>query len=201
MPAPSAFPAPAACALALAAALLVGGPAFGQSGTLMPGAGLPLGEDVDEDGLGEGYIAGTYGDWTKVCQRMGTPVDPCGLMQLLSDEEGSPLAEITIFPLPPGGEAVAGANILTPLGTVLPQQITLRVDGGTPRRYPFFFCDVGGCYAQVGFTAAMVESFRRGNSATLTIASVLEPDQPIDLNLSLSGFTAGYSALPPAPAN
>ncbi len=191
-------------AATLALVLGAAAPAFAQSdgdaaagGTLMPGAGLPLGEEVSEDGAGEGYVDGTYGDWTKICQRTGTDVDPCGLTQLMTDEEGSPVAEITVFPLPPGGEAVAGANIVTPLGTVLPSQITLRVDGGTPRRYPFFFCDVSGCYAQVGFTAAMIESFRRGNVATLTIASVMAPDQPIDLTLSLQGFTAGYTSLPP----
>lgn len=162
------------------------------------GLGLPLGEEVT-DGAGAGYIADTFGDWTMLCEPIGTETDPCGLVQLMTDAEGSPLAEITIVPLPPGGEAVAAATVLTPLGTILPQQITLRVDGGTPRRYPFLFCDVSGCYARFGLTAAVVESFRRGSTATLTIGSMMAPDQPVDLALSLQGFTAGYSALPPAP--
>ncbi|MGY6409726.1 MAG: invasion associated locus B family protein [Alkalilacustris sp.] len=163
---------------------------------VLPGAGLPLGEEVIENGMGDTYVAGEFGDWTKLCQRMEDGSDPCGLTQLMTDSEGNPVAEITIFPLPPGGEAVAGANMITPLGTLLTQQISISVDGGTTRRYPFLFCDVGGCYAQIGLTAAMVESFRRGSEATVTIASVAAPDQPVDLTLSLSGFTAGYSALP-----
>ncbi len=191
--------------LALAATLALGmapaGSALAQEtapapGGMPPGAGLPLGEEVPSEGMGDTYVAEEFGDWTKLCQRMEDGSDPCGLTQLMTDPEGNPVAEITIFPLPPGGEAVAGANMITPLGTLLPQQISISVDGGTVRRYPFLFCDISGCYAQIGLTAAMVESFRRGNAATVTIVSVAAPDQPVDLSLSLSGFTAGYSALP-----
>ncbi|MBK5926967.1 invasion associated locus B family protein [Rhodobaculum claviforme] len=184
--------------LAMAAVLALSpvGGAFAQDGdALLPGTGLPLGEEVT-DGMGDTYVAEEFGDWTKLCQRVPDGSDPCGLTQLLTDSEGGPVAEITIFPLPPGGEAVAGANMITPLGTVLTQQISISVDGGTARRYPFLFCDVSGCYAQIGLTAAMVESFRRGTEATVTIASVAAPDQPVALSLSLNGFTAGYSALP-----
>ncbi|MGY6634156.1 MAG: invasion associated locus B family protein [Alkalilacustris sp.] len=166
----------------------------------LPGTGLPLGEEVT-DGMGDTYVAEEFGDWTKLCQRVPDGSDPCGLTQLMTDPDGAPVAEITIFPLPPGGEAVAGANMITPLGTLLPQQIGISVDGGTVRRYPFLFCDVSGCYAQIGLTAAMVESFRRGNEATVTIVSVAAPDQPVELSLSLNGFTAGYSALPQPGAN
>ena len=191
--------------LALAATLALGfapvGGAHAQEATpgnggLAPGAGLPLGEEVTENGMGDTYVSEEFGDWSKLCQRMEDGSDPCGLTQLMTDPEGNPVAEITIFPLPPGGEAVAGANVITPLGTLLTQQISISVDGGTTRRYPFLFCDVGGCYAQIGLTAALVESFRRGSAATVTIASVAAPEQPVELSLSLSGFTAGYSALP-----
>lgn len=188
-------PAVMAAALALGTAMPLSAQDDG-SPTLAPGAGLPLGEEVPEEGMGDTYVADTFGDWTKLCQRVPDGSDPCGLTQLMTDADGGPVAEITVFPLPPGGEAVAGANIITPLGTVLTQQIGISVDGGTVRRYPFLFCDVSGCYAQLGLTAAMVESFRRGNEATVTIASVAAPDQPLALSLSLTGFTAGYSALP-----
>ena len=191
--------------LALAATLALGlAPTAGllaqdtppADGGMVPGAGLPLGEEVTPDGMGDTYVSEEFGAWSKLCQRMEDGSDPCGLTQLMTDPDGNPVAEITIFPLPPGGEAVAGANMITPLGTLLTQQISITVDGGTTRRYPFLFCDVGGCYAQIGLTAAMVESFRRGSEAVVTIASVAAPEQPVDLSLSLSGFTAGYSALP-----
>lgn len=188
----------AAAALALVLALPLAGPAAGQAEDApAPGAGLPLGEEVG-DAEGDTYVADTFDDWTKICQRVEDGSDPCGLAQLITDPEGAPAAQITIFPLPPGGEAVAGANIELPLGTVLSRQISIRVDGGNERRYPFFFCDVGGCYAQIGLTAAMVESFRRGNEAVMTVFFILAPEQPIELPISLMGFTAGYSALPPA---
>ena len=192
-------PQPAMAALLALLLGTAGGVQAQQADAPVPGTGLPLGEEITED-AGDTYVADTFGDWTKLCQRVPDGSDPCGLTQLMTDPEGGPVAEITIFPLPPGGEAVAGANIITPLGTVLTQQIAISVDGGNPRRYPFLFCDVSGCYAQIGLTAALVESFRRGSEATVTIASVIAPDQPVELTLSLSGFTAGYSALP-QPAN
>ena len=194
------FASPLAVAAVLALAVVTAGDALAQNDAPLPGTALPLGEE-DSDGMGDTYVAEEFGDWSKLCQRVADGSDPCGLTQLMTDPEGAPVAEITIFPLPPGGEAVAGANIITPLGTVLTQQIGISVDGGNPRRYPFLFCDVSGCYAQIGLTAAMVESFRRGTSATVTIASVAAPDQPVELTLSLSGFTAGYSALPQPGGN
>lgn len=190
------FASPRALTAVLALMLAPAGGAFAQDADApAPGAGLPLGEEItDQDG--DTYVAEEFGDWTQLCQRVPDGSDPCGLTQLLTDPEGGPVAEITIFPLPPGGEAVAGANIITPLGTVLTQQIAISVDGANARRYPFLFCDVSGCYAQIGLTAAMVESFRRGTEATVTIASVAAPEEPVALSLSLDGFTAGYSALP-----
>lgn len=204
LPAPLSAPRPArlpsrplAAALALTAALALAGPAAAQSEEApAPGTGLPLGEEIGEM-MGDAYIAEEFGDWTKICERTEDGSDPCVLSQLILDPEGSPAAEVTIYRLPPGGEAIAGANIILPLGTILSQQIRLRVDGGTERRYPFFVCDAGGCLSQIGLTAAVVESFRRGNVATMTVYFVFAPDRPIDLPISLQGFTAGFSALTP----
>jgi invasion protein IalB len=188
-----------ALALMLTAALGLAGPAAAETDEApRPGAGLPLGEEVGE-AAGDVYVAGEFDDWTKVCERTPDGSDPCLLTQLIVDPEGNPAAEINIYRLPPGGEAVAAANIVLPLGTILSQQISLRVDGGTERRYPFFVCDAGGCYAQIGLTAPVVESFRRGNTATMTVYFVFAPDRPAVLPISLRGFTAGFSALPPVP--
>ena len=40
-----------------------------------------------------------------------------------------------------GAEAVAGATVLTPLETLLTQMVTLTIDGGKAKRYPFTWCD------------------------------------------------------------
>jgi len=187
--------------LALALGVALAGPGLAQgtgdagdaqpADVLSPDA-LALGEEVVEDPT---YLAATHGEWELVCLRTEEGDDPCELQQLLTDAEDNPVARVNIFPLPAGRQAVAGATIVTPLETLLTEQITLRVDGGQGKRYPFTWCAPVGCIARVGFTAAEIEAFKRGRGATVTIVSVAAPDQPVELTMSLAGFTAGYAAL------
>jgi len=74
---------------------------------------------------------------------------------------------------------LAGATIVVPLETLLTEQITLRVDGGQARRFPFNFCNVGGCVTRVGLTSEDVALFRRGAEATLTMVPAAAPDQTV----------------------
>ncbi|WP_299041958.1 invasion associated locus B family protein [uncultured Tateyamaria sp.] len=153
---------------------------------------LSLGEDASLPQVGDTYTAETNGAWELRCIKTEEGEDPCQMYQLMSDAEGTPVAEISIFRLPEGGRAVAGATIIVPLETSLPQQLTMAVDGGQARRYPFAFCNPIGCYSRVGLVAEEVAQFRRGASATLTIVPALAPDQKVELDMSLSGFTASF---------
>ncbi len=154
---------------------------------------LSLGEDANAaPEVGQTYVGEIIGDWEMRCIKAEEGEDPCQMYQLMKDSEGTPVAEISIFRLPEGGRAVAGATIIVPLETSLPQQLTIQVDAGQARRYPFAFCNPIGCYSRVGLVADEVASFRRGNAATVTIVPALAPDQKVDLKLSLSGFTASF---------
>ena len=118
--------------------------------------------------------------------------DPCQLYQLLKDGQGTSVAEISIIPLPKGQPAVAGATIVTPLETLLTEQVTLAIDGAKAKRYPFTFCAAVGCISRVGFTDEEVAAFRKGSKAVLTIAPLAAPDKKVSLDISLKGFTAGF---------
>jgi len=158
---------------------------------------LPMGEEVpDPERVGTSYKVEDHGDWELRCV-VAPPgqQDPCNLYQLLRDRNGNDVAEISLFPLPEGSEAAAGATIITPLETLLTEQVTLSVDGGGARRYPFTFCGQIGCFSRIGLRAEEVESFKRGAKATLTIVPLAAPDQKVTLDISLSGFTAGYAAV------
>jgi invasion protein IalB len=159
---------------------------------------LPMGEPVAPDGgqIGTPYTKEEHGDWDIRCVRTQSGNDPCQLYQLLNDAEGNSVAEIAIFPLMPvQGDAVAGGNIITPLETLLTQQVTLQVDGSEARRYPFAFCTQAGCFARIGYAAADIDRLKRGAKATVSIVPVVAPTERIELAVSLSGFTAGYDAL------
>lgn len=159
-----------------------------------PGGELSVGE-----ALGGGpniYIREEHGDWEVRClEAPEGQDDPCQLYQRLSDQQGNPTADVNFFDLPDGNEIVAGATVLTPLQTLLTAQITLSIDGGQPRRYPYSFCDSTGCYSRMGFSAADIAAFKAGAQATLVVVPALAPDQRAELTMSLSGFTAGIAAV------
>ncbi len=161
---------------------------------------LSLGEPVGADGsaaleVGQPYIRDQFDDWALRCLKSPEGQDdPCQLYQLLLDGDGNAVAEMSMFPLPEGGQAVAGATVVVPLETLLTQQLTLSVDGGQARRYPFTFCNAAGCVARVGFTSAEIDQFKRGIAAQLRLVPAAAPDQEVLLVVSLSGFTKGFES-------
>ncbi|MGR3466559.1 MAG: invasion associated locus B family protein [Shimia sp.] len=160
------------------------------------GLGLELGEVLVEGRrLGEEYVKETYGDWAIQCVTTENDEDPCTLYQLMEDEAGNAISEISLVKLPEGQEAAAGANVVTPLETLLPRQLTIQVDSGQARRFPFTFCTQVGCIARIGLTDADITAMKRGASATVTIVPVAAPNQPVQVTMSLTGFTAGFDAL------
>jgi invasion protein IalB len=145
-----------------------------------------------EDGVE--YVKEVHGDWQINCLRQNG-LDNCSLYQLLKDPNDNPTAEITILTLPEGSKAQAGVTIVTPLGTLLTAQAALRVDSGKVRRYPYSWCDRGGCYARFGLTSGDISGFKKGSGATVSLVAIAAADQPLELPMSLTGFTAGWAAL------
>lgn len=156
-------------------------------------SGLSMG--TDERDTSTPYVRETFGDWQLRCVRAGDDAEICQLYQLMRDDAGNSVAEFNIFPLPEGQQAAAGANIVTPLETLLTANLRLAVDSGQAKRYPYSFCSQVGCFSRIGLTAEEVASFRAGAAATVTIVPAAAPNETVELTLSLSGFTAGYNAL------
>lgn len=181
--------------LPVCAALMFGAPAFAQSDSDTPTVEdqLSLGEDADKDpAIGKPFTKETIGAWEMRCIKFEDGSEPCQMYQLMDDGQGAPVAEISLFRLPDGSKAVAGATVIVPLETALPPQLTVSIDGSKARRYPFAFCNPVGCYVRMGLTGEDVAAFKRGNEAVITIVPALAPDQKVELSLSLEGFTASY---------
>jgi len=171
------------------------------TGTELPG-NLNMGQAEQNTGVGSPYVKEVSGDWTVQCIRAPEgQEDPCEIYQLLKDESGNAVSEMRIFALPAGGQAVAGATVITPLETLLTEPIRLSVDGGAAKRYPYSWCSQVGCVARLGFSQPDLDSFRRGARGQLTIVPVAAPDQQVNLTVSLTGFTAAFDQLktPQAP--
>lgn len=159
-------------------------------------SGLDMGQEVRED---PSYIKETYGDWQLQCFRSESGEDPCQMYQLLHEDAGNPVAEFSLFKLPENGEAVAGATIVVPLGTLLPQGLRIAVDESSAKAYNFSFCSMVGCFARIGFSQADIDAFKSGGEAFLTIVPAQAPDQRVVIKASLDGFTKAYENVSVAP--
>ncbi len=155
---------------------------------------LALGEPVGPQ-VGEPYEREVFGDWALRCIKAEEGArDPCNLYQLLINEDGIAVAEFNLFPLPEGQRAAAGATVVVPLETLLTEQLTIAVDGANARRYPFTFCNRAGCVARIGFTQAEIDQFKRGSTATVRLVPAAAPEAEVVLDVSLTGFTAGFTS-------
>lgn len=140
------------------------------------------------------YVKTTHTDWTIRCIKAAQGADPCELYQLLKDEAGNSVAEVTMIPLE--GDVAAGATMVAPLETDLMKGIGLKIDSAAARGYPFNFCAPVGCVSRMGFTPAELSALKRGNQATVTLLPFgADPNQPVNLAMSLSGFTAAFDDL------
>ncbi len=193
--------------LCLAATLALAAPlAFAQEATQPP---LSMGIDTaaaavlktaETAAVGELYLAGTFDLWEMRCVKAEDGKDPCRLYQLLKDAEGNPTAEISLFNLPEGAQAVAGAAVLVPLDTLLSANLTFVVDANREVIYPYTVCGLDGCIARIGFAAEQLDQMKNGASATITIVPAGLPDLKVPMVLSLKGFTAGFDAVKAANA-
>lgn len=164
--------------------------------------GLSMGTEVPGSAVGDTYVAASFEAWEQRCVRTTAGIDPCQLYMLLKDEQGNNVAEFTMFGLPTGGEgpAVAGATFIAPLETLLTAGLSLQIDQGAPKAYPFTFCAQIGCIARLGFTAEEVAEMKNGANATLVIVPFVAPTEQVKLTMSLKGFTAGLAAVDAANA-
>lgn len=155
--------------------------------------GLDLGEPATATGP-EPFVKEVFTDWELRCLKLPDNREVCQMYQLLNDGQGASVAEVSMFRLKGGGEAVAGGTFTVPLETLLTQKLTISVDGREAKRYDFSFCTVQGCFARVGFTAEDVARFKSGKEALITIVPVVAPDQKVTVKMSLAGFTAAFDA-------
>lgn len=190
---------PLALALGLSLAALTAQSAAAQNedatvqGDAPTADGLSMGQDPN--GVGSTYTRETFDSWEMRCVKTETGEDPCQLYQLLKDAEGTSVAEISLFSLPEGGKAAAGATVIVPLETLLTGGLRFGIDEATPKVYPFTFCTQIGCVSRVGFTAEEIESFKKGGKGVMTIVPAVAPDEQVKLDVSLAGFTAAYEAV------
>lgn len=176
------------------AAVLLSGAAYAQdTTTTAPDAGLDLGQEGPR--VGEQFVKEEFGDWDVSCIKAQEGEDPCAIVQVLEGKNGDPIAEVSIGKLPEGGAAVAWANVIVPLETLLQAQLALSIDGAPRKLYNYHQCVPVGCIAQLGLSQGDIDAMKAGTKATFSLVPARFPDQVLEMDMSLSGFTSGYDAL------
>ena len=136
-----------------------------------------------------------YGDWEVACAQSGSP---CIMAQIGNNKSGTPILEMSIRKLPQpqsvqGVEVVAVTDIITPLAVVLTAGLAMRIDTADEQVAPFQICTAQGCLVREPLTQEAVSRFKKGSKAKLTVVSAEQG--PVDVSISLIGFTKAYAAL------
>ena len=162
-------------------------------------SGLSLGKPLENIRKpGDVYLAGNKGDWTIRCitETNGKP-DKCEIQQLLFLNENTPVVDISIFKLPEGEVAIAAANIMVPLETLLTKKFQFAFSKEIVKEYPYSFCNKNGCLVRLGLLEEDVEAMKKGSSSKLSITHISNPESFINLDVSLKGFTAAFEIIKP----
>ncbi len=179
--------------VAAAVALFFAAPLYAQVGSLSDGSLL----DGQAPATGPQMTSEKIGDWDLQCEAEGPEPRPCTMHQVLTDDQGSPVIKVAMYRLPEGAKAAAAFTFVVPHMTYLPPQLTLGLDGVMANRIPYEYCNPVGCLAQMGISGIEAEAYKNGKKYTVTLASIMAPDQPITLEMSLDGFKEAYEKAAP----
>ncbi|MEM7221864.1 MAG: invasion associated locus B family protein [Pseudomonadota bacterium] len=136
-------------------------------------------------------IVETYREWQVRCLRQDGGEQLCWMVQsLASNETNARLMQVELV----FQENELHMIVLTPLGVLLTNDLTYRIDEGEARRFPYRTCIDSGCIGRHQVSADDLAALRRG--AILTVTLTLEKNSQIfDVQFSLSGFTAANNRL------
>ena len=175
-------------------------------------AGLKLGQPASESTLDLGASDGTappanratsagaaatrtkHGAWDVACDPSGAN---CAMAQIGNDSSGTPVLEMVIRklaePLEVGKRtATAVLDVITPLGVVLTEGLTIVIDDEPKESAPFQICTEQGCLVREPVDNDLIKRLKMGGSATVSVIAANQGE--VTAKLSLSGFTKAYDS-------
>lgn len=138
---------------------------------------------------GAGSLVETYQDWVVACQeRDGQSF--CVMRQVQSNTQTG--QNVVTVEFSAAQDKLNGA-LLLPFGLLLSDGATVTIDGaGKSRALPFSTCVPQGCLAPISFEADDIAKLKGGTALNLAARS-FSPPQPLELKISLKGFSAALS--------
>ena len=136
-----------------------------------------------------------FTDWTLVCVPDDDGAKACNIRQIVLNAQGEQASFVEVFKVADNPNFSSGAIIVMPLGVSLEDGLELQVDSALPRRYGFQYCAETGCFSRIGFTDNELHRMMRGAVMKMTVYSVFGGPTPVELQVSLSGFTDAFNSL------
>ncbi len=132
----------------------------------------------------------TIGSWVVICLKE----DPsrCEIVQQLSRKDnGQQLVRMGIAKV--GEKKQLLATAILPLGIALDKSVSIGVDENAGKAMPVKTCTPAGCIATFAPQDADIKQMKKGKNMKLKFATA--NGQPIELELSLKGFTKAYGKI------
>ena len=141
-----------------------------------------------------GTVKSTHGAWSIICDTPpGASSEQCAMMQNVIAED-RPEVGLSVVVLRTADNKAEILRVLAPLGVLLPNGLGLNVDGNDIGRAYFVRCFQDGCYAEVILEKPLLDTLSAGDSATFIVFQT--PEEGIGIPVDLTGFSAGFAALP-----
>ena len=137
---------------------------------------------------GASSLQETHGDWQVICGQPEEEKAPVCVFSQLLMQQSQRLLSVELVPQE-GGRTARGSLFL-PFGLSLADGVSLKVDDGDPSQpLAFRTCLPVGCSVPVSFGENMVAALKAGSTLHLQ-ARESQNGQPVDLQVSLKGFSA-----------
>ena len=132
-----------------------------------------------------------FKDWTVRCEKPAEDApEACFIYQTLVNEKQEPVLQMVVGYL--GRNAQPVVVFTAPLGVALRAGVGVKVDQADMFNLPYERCGPQGCIAGGPLSDQHILAFKNGVKSQIVLH---DGRQPVSLEISLSGFTAGFNAL------
>ena len=144
--------------------------------------------------LAQGAVKSQHGAWAILCDTPpGASSEQCVLMQNVVAED-RPDVGLSIIIVRTADDKAEVLRVLAPLGVLLPNGLGLFVDGKDIGNTWFIRCFQDGCYSEVILNPQLLETLKKGQTATFVVFQT--PEEGIGIPVDLTGFAEGFEQIP-----
>ncbi len=144
--------------------------------------------------MAQGAVKSQHGAWAILCETPpGASSEQCAMVQNVITED-RPDIGLSIVVLRTADDKAEVLRVLAPLGVLLPSGLGLFVDEKEIGNTWFVRCLQDGCYSEVILNPKLLETLKKGKTATFVVFQT--PEEGIGIPVDLTGFSDGFEQIP-----